>query len=226
MLVYFPHIPKAGGQTLHKVFFDAFALSGCLRIWNTQFGADISPEEFVSLSASDFESVKAIIGHLPVKNFLENDYARERFELGKVKILSSVREPVSRLISLYNYVSLNERHPRHREVLAMTPIEYLTSTPSNIQSKYLAPSKDATTEDIFNVMQVFPVEDSIPGFVSYITETFNAEVGEISVRNKSTEWAKGSSLFTIEDLPKAALEELRQKNQLDTELYRRACSIQ
>ncbi len=108
MIVYFPHIPKTGGQTILHGFYKTFGFKKCIKVWNPDFGADVSPKNFPYLNSKQFEGISAVVGHLSLSQFLKNRYTKKEFERGNVKILTSVRDPIERILSLYNYVFYNE----------------------------------------------------------------------------------------------------------------------
>lgn len=67
-MIYFPHIPKAGGTTLKKKFYKAFGENNCLKVWNG-FASNAEVADFHQIS--DLKQYSAIVGHLPVSIFLE-----------------------------------------------------------------------------------------------------------------------------------------------------------
>jgi len=123
MIVFFPHIPKAGGQTLIQGFYKAFGTKKCIKVWDPNFGADVSSDNFYKLSDKEFEGISAIVGHLPLLKFLKNNYIEKEFKKGNILIFTCVREPILRMISLYNYITYFEKHPLHEKIVKLSPVD-------------------------------------------------------------------------------------------------------
>jgi hypothetical protein len=222
MIVYFPHIPKAGGQTLLQGFYKAFGFAKCLKVWNPNFGADVSPEQFASLEKTRFEGVSAIVGHLSVSTFLMNNCIKGEFEKGNVRIITSVRDPVTRILSLYNYIAYNEEHPDHESIKNTSPIDFIMHEPANYQFNFLKPGAKSTLDDIYRIVDVFPIESSIEKFTSFFADNFNIKLNGMEIRNKSIDWADGRNIITVDDIGKDDLADLQKKHQVDFDLHHKS----
>ena len=154
-LIYFPHIPKAGGETLKTFFNDVFSTKGSVRVWDPKFGADVSPDDFKKLDESQFEGKSAVVGHLPVAEFMKNDYCRRLYERNEVEILTSVRDPVERIISLYNYIRSKPAHPDNERHLNTKPSIFLRGQPGDFQTKFLSCEFFNTPADIIRCIRVY-----------------------------------------------------------------------
>ena len=221
MLIYFPHIPKAGGQTLLQCFYKAFGAKRCIKVWNTNFGADVSPDQFKDLSSENFKNIYAVIGHLPVRNFFKNDYAKQQFYKGNVKILTSVRNPIQRLVSLYNYINYNEKHPHHRNLSNTPPLEFIINQQANFQYNFLKSDlyEILTLSQILDMIDVFPLERSIDGFTHFFKSNLDIDVGKLDIKNSSKDLAHGKKLLSESDIPNDLLNHLTKKHKIDFELY-------
>ena len=224
-LVFFPHIPKAGGQTLIQGFYEAFGAEKCIKVWDPNFGADIDPAEFRNLSPDRFKGMSAVVGHLPVENFFENAYARGRFDSGRVRILTSVRHPIQRIISLYNYIAHSEQHPSHEEVRNISPVDFLLSQPADFQYHFLRWGDVATPEALFGAMEIFPIEQSIAGFSGFFDDTFGIHLGNLEIINKSEDLVDIGGILSDRDIPAGVMDDLADTHHTDLELYQKAWDI-
>ena len=222
MIVYFPHMPKTGGYSLYQGFNKAFGVNKCIRVGAAHIGADVTPEDFANLNSKEFENISAVIGHLSVSQFLTNSYARSEFEKGNVKVLTSVREPIQRLVSLYNYIFYNKNHRRHKKIQNVSPIDFIMQEPANYQFNFLKPKPESTLNDIYEIMEIFPIEKSLDRLTVFFAKNYNIKIGHLEVENKSIDWANGKKLICLDDLPRDALKDLQKKHQKDLDLYHRA----
>lgn len=222
MIVYFPHIPKTGGQTLIQGFYKAFGFKKCIKVWHTDFGGDVKPANFVDLSAKEFEGISVVFGHLNMSQFLMNTYTRSEFEKGNVRILTSVRDPIERIISLYNYISLYKKHPKHKSVKSTSPIDFIMEQPANFSFHFLKPKVKSTLDDIYGIMDIFPIEKSIHQLTIFFARNYNIEIGHLEVKNKSINLTNGEKVICLDDIPRDALENLQKKHSIDLELYHRS----
>lgn len=219
MLIYFPHIPKAGGQTLLQCLYRIFGYQQCIKVWDPNFGADVSPKGFRDFNENQFEGMSAVVGHLSLRNFFANNYARNQFENGNVKILTSVRNPIERIISLYNFIVFNERHPDYEVTKKISLVDFAINQPANFQYNFLRPDDKSTLNRIFEIMDVFPVEKSIDGFSKYFEETRDIIIEGLEIQNRSIDRAKGGKLLSCNDLPRDVVFELKEKHKIDFNLY-------
>ncbi|WP_298036047.1 sulfotransferase family 2 domain-containing protein [uncultured Desulfuromonas sp.] len=218
MITFFSHIPKAGGTTLKQIFYKAFGQQGCIKVW-PNFGADVDVEGFKGLEESSFREISAVVGHLPVGSFMENRFGESLFEKGGVDIITSVRHPFERIVSLYNYLYYNAEHPHHEE-MKKTPLgNFVKYQPGNYQFEYLKTDCFDSPKKILEKFKVFSMENSIDGFKEYFAEKHNLIMGNVEVQNTSKTHAGAGRLFKVEDIPKEILLELEKKHEIDLELY-------
>ena len=222
MIVCFPHIPKAGGQTLLQGFYKAFGFKKCIKVWNPDFGADVSPMDFPSLSSEQFKGMSAVVGHLSLSDFLMNSHARGEFDKGNVKIITSVRNPIERILSSYNYMFYNEKHPNHENIKNKLPIDFIMNQPANFQYNFLKPKTESLLADLFETIEIFPIENSIPKFIAFFEKNFNIELGGLEVKNKSIDLASGRKMISLEDINKDVFDYLEKKHQMDFDLYHKS----
>jgi len=118
-MIYFPHIPKAGGTTLKRMFDRNLGAGKCIGIWDKRFGADFNADEFPSVDVSSIKEGLALYGHLNIRTALDNKHIAHLDENGELLIISAVRDPIDRIISLFNYMRVTEKHPSHKYILSL-----------------------------------------------------------------------------------------------------------
>ncbi|HEX5791604.1 MAG TPA: hypothetical protein VFY13_10635 [Luteolibacter sp.] len=222
MLAYFPHIPKTGGQTLLHGFYSAFGRDRCLKVWDDGRGSDMRSGEFPSLLPSQFKKVRAVVGHLPVSKFMENEHASQAYERGRVRIFTSVRDPIDRIISLYNYMKFFPRHPAYETMQQVQPTDFIMRQATNYQLNFIKPHVDAGVDEVFDCMEVAALEVSIEALGKFLRQHFGRRVEPLGIRNKSEMHANGQTLLRREHLPDDVIQDLNQRHALDLELYHRA----
>jgi hypothetical protein len=220
-LLFFPHIPKAGGQTLTGALSSAFGAEKRLLIADPRFGGDLLPEDFCKLIPERLDNISVISGHLPMAKFISNIYVGNLLKQGKVRIFTSVRNPIDRIISLYNYIRLAVFHPLHKHVSAMPLDTFASQQPANFQYHFLSAYADDKPEDIFDYMDIFPLEYSRRGLQLLLESHYSITIPEITIQNSSTDLAekRGITLFKSNDLRPELLRKLKDAHWIDYKIY-------
>jgi hypothetical protein len=211
-MIYFPHIPKAGGTTLKQLFYNAYGKNKCLNVWNG-FGSDVNVYDFPNIS--NLEEHSAIVGHLPVKVFLKNATANYLFKNNKIKIITSVRDPLERLISQYNYMRVYEKHPGHTKHLSTTLSDYLLSQVGNQQVSFLSFGDEISIDDF----ELFPIETAVENFAAFLENETGKYIDRVNPRNRSSDMAGEHTLSSVDDLSNDVILELQEKHLKDLALY-------
>ncbi|WOT06298.1 sulfotransferase family 2 domain-containing protein [Shewanella youngdeokensis] len=215
MIYYFPHIPKAGGTTLRKIFYNAFGPERCLKIWNG-FNSDCDAESFALFDK--FNEFDCIVGHLSLPSFLLNKYAAEMLKQGEVKVITSIREPMERLISQYNYTKLNKKHPHYHRIQNVEIEQYLLNQPCNQQSTFLA----IDNVNVVGNISVCNVENSIPFFANYLSKIVGRDVStNVVPTNLTRDLDPSASLYDVEDISEDVKLQFKANHSLDYQLYER-----
>ncbi|MBE9177867.1 sulfotransferase family 2 domain-containing protein [Oculatella sp. LEGE 06141] len=220
---YFCHIPKTAGMTFRTIVEDYFDCKDICPATLTAQVADISPEAL--------QTYKLFRGHLafvdlhsllPNKNFVN---------------VTVLREPVSRVISHYEYIRRTPGDPHYAAVKNMTLEEYTTKMTAgrvgkNIQTYYLAKTAK------FDIERVPPDEafeiakESLKKFAYVgLLERFQDSLFLLSyifgwkpILNSRKENA-AKSKTPREQLPAGTLEVIQEHSQLDIQIYEYAKEI-
>jgi Sulfotransferase domain len=222
VIYFFPHIPKAGGTTLKQFFYKKFGRGNTVKVWDPNFGADVSKVNFEDFEGRLLINSSAVVGHLPVHIFMKNQYMKDKYNAGKVKIITTVRNPIERMVSLYNFVSLNEIHPNHEKVKAADPLEFMLKQQSNFQYNFLKFDKIDSVDEIFDVMEVCSTENSIKFFGDFFRNEIDFNLEDVQIKNKTSRFSSNGSLFGLDEIPSDVIEELSDKHSLDLALYERS----
>ncbi len=125
--VYLLHIPKTGGTSLRAWLEGFFPAS--------QVCPPMEPGELFAMDRADLNPYRLVCGHY-------GRFALDR--LGEpVRVVTILRDPLSRTISHYRDILSRPNHPLHREVVAMGSFEaFVCSEPGevellNLQCRYL-----------------------------------------------------------------------------------------
>ena len=180
----FVHIPKCGGISLRQSLFDIFEEDRVLRVYNSKISSDISLQRFSELSVDEILGYSCISGHLSYQN------AKEKLgdNIEKFFVCALVREPVERIISYWNYVNTNSKHPLHQKALQMSFQEFVEKTPiNNEQCKFISGRADA--EYTLNTVSqnydlVLPLKQ-YDQFLKIISNVFQHDYQKYEAQNKS-----------------------------------------
>jgi tRNA (mo5U34)-methyltransferase len=122
---FFIHLPKTGGITVETLLRDALT--------NELLCPHYEEHEF--LSAKDVDRYKVFIGH--------NSYYVSRIFPEPIFVFTILREPMVRLVSLYNFIRRRPQHPEHEFMLNKVPtLEAFATHPK------LAHIRDGQTKQI------------------------------------------------------------------------------
>lgn len=152
------------------MFFQAYSKDEAIKVWDPTFGADVLPEDFIRISNDKLQKAKAVFGHLPVVTFLGHSVAQKRFQSGEFQIVSTVRDPIDRIISLYNYVKVNAEHPGNKAMMSIDPVEFIRKQKINFQFEFLQSNLTPNVDDMLEKLKLFKVSSSIENLIPIISE--------------------------------------------------------
>ena len=203
---FFFHIPKCAGSTLWEVIWDIY---GTRDVFLAK-----SKKQHARLEAMPLEkrlSYSGIGGHGSLRFFRKMLGDMERYH----KIVT-LRDPIDRVISEYNYIRTRPQHPRHKIVAAGDFDAYISETAQpNRQVKLLTGSGD-DSEGAFEIVTRFFDDWSMSADVGQMAERLYEVTGTIprpvAYKNKAT------SSFSRRDVPPATLLLLEEQNRHDLAL--------
>ena len=195
-------------------YLRCFSTERCFKVWNTET-ANCNNENFPDFKA--LKSFDCIIGHLDFASSIKNEAFKELFFFNKIVAHSVVRDPIDRMISLYNYVRNEENHPSHQRMLSVEPWDFLQYQPENYQSKWLGIGYFKTIENLKMNIKIVPLEKSNEYFKKFFEKEFSFKTTLTSKINVTKKVKK--DLFDRELLKDNQERELREKHFLDYELY-------
>jgi hypothetical protein len=106
-LIVFCHLPKTGGSTMRRVFREAFG-DGFSEVRRKVGAAEEDLTRQKLHRGGGFpETARAVGGHIEYEAYDPERQPRDMI------VVSVMREPLSRVLSTYNYIQTNARHPFH-----------------------------------------------------------------------------------------------------------------
>ncbi|SRR6266545_19635 len=213
----FIHIPKAAGQTINSIVARQYPRRQILHM-EGRLGKTQVP------SVEDASQAKIFLGHL--------HYGFHEHLQGASTYVTVVREPVSRVLSLYRYIATNPQHHLHEQVMQGHLTDFVSGQidaeeVENGQTRQIAGVTEGTPDasSLARAKQNLQVDFAVVGVVERFDESiilFKRRLGwrvPFYVRKNVT------PKLLAEEAPDEALEIIRRRNTLDAELYRFTCNL-
>ncbi|MEE8576077.1 MAG: sulfotransferase family 2 domain-containing protein [candidate division Zixibacteria bacterium] len=218
--LFFLHIPKAGGTTFYDIIYRNFAYRKVAKIDGTQVA-----ESIADLSAQPMAVKKrfdSVIGHFTFG-------FHQQFS-GKYTYITFLRDPVSRVVSLFNHIKNVSHHPLH-EVVASKGMDIhsfatsdLTREIDNDQVRRIAGSNAEVMADTDLAQAVENLERSF-AFVG-VSEEYDQSL--VLLRRLFPRWdvryvARNigrADIGSSQQVHEKTLENIERRNRLDVALYR------
>ncbi|WP_164982811.1 sulfotransferase family 2 domain-containing protein [Leisingera sp. NJS204] len=213
---FFLHIPKCGGSTIRQYYASAFA--PVLRIQSGPRG-DVAAADFPRFQG--VFSYGAIVGHLRFDQFIENNEAASYPD--PFVIHSVIRNPVDRLISLYNFIKYNKVHPEHDQVRHLNGVRFVLDCTRNSQARYLGINACfANISEVSNHINLIDLETSVQRMHEYFTSNLKKEIGLAERKNiTSRNFVKeGQPMLSRADFTESQLQQLEDAHSLDIRLHK------
>ena len=203
---FFFHIPKCAGSTLWEVIWNIY---GTRHVFLAK-----SRKQHARLAAMPMErrrSYSGIGGHGTLLFFREMLGDMERYH----KIVT-LRDPIERVISEYNYIRTRPQHPLHKVVAARDFEFYINKTAKPNRQVKLLTGSASDSEGAFEVVTRFFDDWSLSADVGRMAERLYEVTGTtprpVAYKNKA------SSSFSRRDVPSATLRLLEEQNRHDLAL--------
>ena len=114
---FFFHIPKCAGTSVWASLYDIY---GTRHVYLANSGR--RRKTFAAMSPEARHAYSAVGGHGPLGYFREHLGA-----MGRYHKIVTLRDPIDRAISEYNYIRGQATHPRHAEISAQSLKEFAAS---------------------------------------------------------------------------------------------------
>lgn len=163
------------------------------------------------------------MGHLPMKMFLMNDYAREEYDQGRLVCMSVVREPIERLVSGYNYLRYHQEDELRERVENLSLDHFMELAAVNQQAEFLKFGEEIDLAESFSKVELYPLSHAVEGIGASCRKHFGKGFRKLPIVNTSKGNAGGRQLSHVSDIGPSLMSELREKHALDIELYDRVC---
>jgi hypothetical protein len=216
--VIFIHIPKAAGQTIYAIAGRQYRRDEIL-ILGARVG-QVSPP-----TLEQAVGAKIILGHI--------HFGLHQHLDGENTYVTFLREPVSRVLSLYRYIATSPRHHLHAQVVNTTLIDFVSGQldaeeVENGQVRQIAGLTRGVPDasDLARAKQNLVEACRVVGLVERFDES-------IILLKRSLGWrmpfyvrknvTQAASLSDSTD--DQALHIIRRRNALDIELYQFACEL-
>lgn len=209
--IIFIHIPKCGGTSFKSVLYGIFGFENVLKIWDPNFGATASIEDFLNMDLEEIKAYPCIAGHIT--------YPLIRQKLGKeilaeYKICSILRNPVTKFLSLWNYSIQNPNIPNYKEVTGQSIEDYARYT-TNQQSRFICGEANAELA-LKTIQSEYDCVFALKNFkqaISKICQEFDYTLEEDVVKNKSVK------IISEKHLSQATRDYIISQNTEDNFLY-------
>lgn len=203
----FVHIPKTAGMSLVGALAELYGSSRSYRI-----GDNEAYQSFQTLAYGAIDQYYFVSGHFSLPLFREKSGKRWYY-------ISAVREPVERLVSVYNYVTTKGWHPLHRDLGTLDREEFFhrickMHAFQNEQCSYFATLKTAqqARKNIERFYGAVAAADNLPRLIQELSR-----VTEQSIVLKRTNVSKGQLKPT--DLSEEVISKIKEVNSEDCLLY-------
>jgi hypothetical protein len=150
---FFLHVPKTAGTTLNALVAGLFPGAAA---WHqalvNQAGGEAALAAAIAGDAGFYDRLSAVVGHFGVRHPLVDGCSRPAL------LFAVLREPVERVVSLYEYIRRTEDHSIHREARERTLLRCFAELPS-----FRANATDAQLHQVFGTAETDGVRAALAG---------------------------------------------------------------
>ncbi len=202
---FFFHIPKCAGTSVWASLYDIYGTRHVYLANNRRWRG-----KFAALPAATRNAYSAVGGHGTLSYFRELLGDTVRYH----KIVT-LRDPIDRAISEYNYICAQRAHPRHAEVSQQSLAEFAATSLRPDRQVTLLTGRGGDVEGAVEIVTQFfddwSFSDDVNGLVERLYSAADVEPREAVHKNKGT----GPRRMEIDD---KTLRLLRERNRADLAL--------
>jgi len=214
----FSHIPKTAGTSAESYLAQAFELKDTLHI----NAPDLNRLPQVMYLKNKFPQL--IMGHHPIHALLY-----QLLPNTKIVHLSMMREPISRTLSYYNYITTREYHALHQQVknlnfdnfLAQNSMVELHNGQAKRLSGHLHSQETISDNDLyFKAKYVIDNCFSLIGVTEYFKQFHQLIAKQCGISFKELPPINRSKIkVQLRDLDRKQLMKIKENNRVDIQLY-------
>jgi hypothetical protein len=210
--LFFPHIQKTGGLQLYSSIISHFGRDNCILVGSKCTGADYSASEFQHQHIN-FSAFKVLMGHITLGEALRNSNFKSFLANSNALCFSIIRHPISRIISLYNFIVRWRSHPLSDHVFKLGFNNFALSMPPNTQISFFNIPFELVRE--FSTLNspdiklyLFATENISTGLLPFLSRHFQIDF-EISSKNDSLVGSfDNTGIFISQERPYLTLDQL------------------
>lgn len=228
-VLLFLHVHKTGGTTLRSIIDKQYLADQRLFIYGKEESMKNS-----TFSEKELRNIHCIYGHFP--------YGIHRSIQQPFTYITMIRNPIARVISLYNHIIYHKMDPIHQEVKNLSLLEYAAANKvefnnSNLQTSLISGEQNPDLEKAKeNIRKHF----SVVG----ITERFDESIYLMKKRmgwNDITYVKKNQTIdrlhemkkrigkkyitYSMKNISNKIIEQISSRNELDIQLYHYASKL-
>jgi hypothetical protein len=197
----FVHIPKAAGTSLREVIARQYPRR-----------VQLATEGPIVLSERQRQSVRVLVGHV--------DYDTYAQLAAPVDVITMLRDPVQRIISLYYYILRRPAHPFQELVQGCSLERFAASGWEQVRDHQVrqisggpAPDLEAAKRNLMHGMRVFGIAERFDESLLLMQRALGWGHVLHRVLNMTADRPRGA------DIPRRAIAEIERANPADLELY-------
>lgn len=200
---FFFHIPKCAGSSVWASLYDIY---GTRHIYHAN--SRRRRERFAGMPRDARLAYSAVGGHAPLKFFREHVG-----DMGRYHKIVTLRDPVDRTISEYNYIRAQASHPRNKEVSLQNLTKFAASLRPDRQVTLLTGRGDDVAGAVEIVTRFFDdwaFSDGVGDLVQRLYRVTGLEPRPAAHKNKGAPGTRRADL----DAPTLRLLQDRNRNDL------------
>lgn len=175
-------------------------------------GLQLATEAPIVLSEQQRQSVRVLVGHVPYDAYAQLT--------APVDVITMLRDPVQRIVSLYYYIQRRPAHPfsnlvqgRSLEQFAASGWEQVRDDQVRQISGGVEPGLDAAKHNLMHGMRVFGIAERFDESLLLMQRALGW--GHVLHRNLNVTAGRPA----VGEIPRRAIAEIERANPLDLELY-------